>query len=469
LQTWSKKKNNNKQSNSKGPFQIGDLHSTSISSNDFNAKPDGKSLSFTLTHENASFLSIHYKKLDLPHSCSVTLTDENGGEEYTSTGKGLFNLGSFWAHHINSDTMIITLRCKNSGHIKNSVIDIDQYTAGFPIQDKLENNRRSLSMSICGSDDKRNAICYKNNDSSKYNKSKAVARLLVNGSGACTGWLVGRNLLLTNHHCIASLSDVQNTDFEFMAEENVCSSSRDGSWFSHRSTAIHDGVALVAKDSANDFALIRMESNLGDTYGYFELDNREPDVGEAIYIPQHPGGRPKEIAIYDSNESGGSCKVKQFHRGGCTGSAHAVRYSCDTEGGTSGSPVVSDSTNKVIALHNCGGACNGNMGVPVTDFYSQISEYLSNDGGSGGSGSSVCCNDSNVDCLYWKNLGYCSHSYVEYMRANCKQTCGVCQSESGGSCCDSNENCSYWKDQGYCSHSYVDYMSANCKQSCGVC
>ena len=255
----------------KGPFQIGDLHRVSISHNDFNTSPDGKSLSFTLNHENASFLSIQYKKLDLPHGCWVTLTDENGGEEYTSTDKGLFDLGTFWAHHINSNTMIITLKCKKSGHMKNAVIDIDKYTAGFPIEDKFEINQRSLSTSICGKDDKRNAICYKNNHSSKYGKSKAVARLLINGRGACTGWLVGRNLLLTNHHCIDSLSDVQNTDFEFMAEESVCSSSRDGSWFSHRSTAIYDGVALVAKDKANDFALIRMEKNLGDTYGYVNL------------------------------------------------------------------------------------------------------------------------------------------------------------------------------------------------------
>lgn len=354
-------------------------------------RPGSKPCSYD-SSSNASFLSIHYKKLYLPPGCSVTLTDENGGEKYTSTGKGLFKLGTFWAHHINSDTMIITLKCKKGIHMKNAVIGIDKYTAGYPIQDKLESNQRSLSTSICGKDDKRNAICYKNNHSSKYGKSKAVARLLINGRGACTGWLVGKNLLLTNYHCIDSLSDVQNTDFEFMAEENVCSSSRDGSWFSHRSTAIYDGVALVAKDKANDFALIRMEKNLGNTYGYFELDNRRPNVGEAIYIPQHPGGRPKEMAIYDSNESGGRCQVKQVHGRGCTGSANAVRYSCDTEGGTSGSPVVSASTNKVIAIHNCGGACSGNMGVPVTDFYSQISKYLSND------------TNNNVDI---KDAGYC--------------------------------------------------------------
>eukprot|EP00957_Ditylum_brightwellii_P166308 12661182-Ditylum_brightwellii.AAC.1 len=57
----------------------------------------------------------------------------------------------------------------------------------------------------------------------EYNKAKAVARLYINGSSVCTGWLVsGTSLLFTNERCIASLPGVQNTDFEFMGEEDIC-------------------------------------------------------------------------------------------------------------------------------------------------------------------------------------------------------------------------------------------------------
>ena len=40
------------------------------------------------------------------------------------------------------------------------------------------------------------------------------------------------------------------------------------------------------------------------TIRYLEIDNRKPDVLENIYIPQHPAGRDKAIALMDSNAYG---------------------------------------------------------------------------------------------------------------------------------------------------------------------
>eukprot|EP00957_Ditylum_brightwellii_P123306 9401827-Ditylum_brightwellii.AAC.1 len=61
-----------------------------------------------------------------------------------------------------------------------------------------------------------------------YITSKAVARLFIQGSGACTGFIVGptpRNqgsLLLTNQHCIDSNTQASNTEYEFLGEEAEC-------------------------------------------------------------------------------------------------------------------------------------------------------------------------------------------------------------------------------------------------------
>ena len=49
-----------------------------------------------------------------------------------------------------------------------------------------------------------------------------------------------------------------------------------------------------------------------------------------------------------------------------------MKYTCDTEGGSSGSPVLSRVTNKVVALHHCGGGCNGNLGAPLYQFYDML-------------------------------------------------------------------------------------------------
>jgi V8-like Glu-specific endopeptidase len=51
-----------------------------------------------------------------------------------------------------------------------------------------------------------------------------------------------------------------------------------------------------------------------------------------------------------------------------------VSYYCDTDGGSSGSPVISRRTNEVIALHHFGGCPNS--GVRVDLIYRQVQGLL---------------------------------------------------------------------------------------------
>ena len=72
-------------------------------------------------------------------------------------------------------------------------------------------------------DDSGQARCYETSEPRLYNHSRAVARLLINGTSACTGWLVGnQGHLLTNNHCIRSATDAHNTTYELMAEGATC-------------------------------------------------------------------------------------------------------------------------------------------------------------------------------------------------------------------------------------------------------
>ena len=106
--------------------------------------------------------------------------------------------------------MKLSLSCDEDEDKESALFEIDQFAAGFPVnyQPEVHPYERHLrsrddstpsflksideqrKLSICGADDKRNAICYKDSEPAIYNKAKAVARLLINGSGACTGWLV---------------------------------------------------------------------------------------------------------------------------------------------------------------------------------------------------------------------------------------------------------------------------------------
>jgi hypothetical protein len=113
-----------------------------------------------------------------------------------------------------------------------------------------------------------------------------------------------------------------------------------------------------------------------------ELDDRIPSTGEKIYIPQHPDGRDKEIAIFDSHlGTDERCEIQTRWQESCYGRRNTgyydLSYSCDTEGGSSGSPVISTVTNKVVGLHHCGGGCNiGNVAVPMKYIIDDISGYI---------------------------------------------------------------------------------------------
>ena len=97
--------------------------------------------------------------------------------------------------------------------------------------------------------------------------------------------------------------------------------------------------------------------------------NEKPlSVGQQIYIPQHPRGRPKEIAIADSEQNSGVCEIDTFN-------AEPVRYSCDTEGGSSGSPVIDATTNEAVALHRKGGRA-GNSGYSTLSFLDDIRIFV---------------------------------------------------------------------------------------------
>jgi hypothetical protein len=95
-------------------------------------------------------------------------------------------------------------------------------------------------------------------------------------------------------------------------------------------------------------------------FGHLELEMGRPEVGEEVFIPQHPAGEPNMIATRSDEDRSGSCAVVDPAYDGYATDTD-VSYYCDTEGGSSGSPVLSRRTGKVIALHHFGGCPNSGV------------------------------------------------------------------------------------------------------------
>jgi hypothetical protein len=264
-------------------------------------------------------------------------------------------------------------------------VEVDRVARGFTATERTRNERavklrqadatntlarsEGREESVCGLDEKRDAVCYRSTDPVAYSRSKAVARLLIGGVELCSAWRVGtNNRMLTNHHCIADQKTASTAEVWFNYQCSVCGG--------HDVEAVTKVPVdqLVATGDRLDYTLFSVKNfNAIKRFGYLQPDIRAPRAGEELYIPQHPGGNPTKIAIDEPESREGNCKVDDPSYHGY-GDGTDLSYYCDTEGGSSGSPVLSRDTNRVIGLHHFGGCPNSAVRIDL--IYEELAAAL---------------------------------------------------------------------------------------------
>jgi hypothetical protein len=336
-----------------------------------------------ITHPGASFIKVHFLTFDLMPGEYVTVSDPIGAEEYTYPGSDFTSdsESGFWAMSITGDTAVVQLHSQLSekqlseSAVAKSGLVIDKYGRGYP-EDEIA---QIIAQSVCGaSDQRRDAICYQGTNPVEYSKSDAVARLLIYYPGGfyalCTAWRVGPDAsMLTNQHCLAAQSEVAASEVWFNYENQICGVSSLGI-----STKV-TGNSLLISDPTLDFTLFSVSNaqSIVD-FGYLDIDVRPPILGEQIHIPQHGGGNPKQLGIDSDLNDGNVCRIDAAIVDGY-GSGTDTGYYCDTSGGSSGSPVLSTSSNKVIAMHHFGTdpqCVNPNQGVRMDLIWPLVEPYL---------------------------------------------------------------------------------------------
>jgi V8-like Glu-specific endopeptidase len=165
-------------------------------------------------------------------------------------------------------------------------------------------------------------------------RARAVAR--VEGPrGVGTGFLTRDNLLVTNNHVLASPDDARRARVWFNYEMTVTGTQ---AVVVEYSLDPADAFA-TSPSSVDDWTAVRV---LGDTarWGHLELIDVSLAAEDFVNIVQHPGGLPKQIALY--------------HNVVTYADERRVQYLTDTMPGSSGSPVF-NSAWCVVALHHRGG------------------------------------------------------------------------------------------------------------------
>lgn len=197
-----------------------------------------------------------------------------------------------------------------------------------------------------------------------FARSRAVARLRVQksyGMVFCTAWLLGcEGHVLTNHHCVSSESEANTTTVEFLAQGTSCDQSC-ASPLACPGEIVTTSTEIVAFSPADelDYVLLLPVANeslslpsMVQRYGFLSLRDSPAALQERIYIPQHPGGFGKRIALKYDDAFG---KVVSLQATGCNAKVDHIAYMLNTGGESSGAPVIANEDGSVIGLHYCGG------------------------------------------------------------------------------------------------------------------
>lgn len=164
-----------------------------------------------------------------------------------------------------------------------------------------------------------------------------VARV-VTPDGPGTGYLIGTDLLITNHHVLPNEGITAGSSAEFNYQVNWEGRLEPVRRFTFDTSRFRTSVEL-------DYTIVQVRDAPGNLFGYVDLDDRaDVAVNDFVNIIQHPLGGPKQISFTDN-------KVAAVF-------GHLFQYSTDTEPGSSGSPVFNQSW-QIVGLHHKGGGLAG--------------------------------------------------------------------------------------------------------------
>lgn len=227
---------------------------------------------------------------------------------------------------------------------------------------------KGSTRAVIGDNQMKQAACYQDINPLFYSKSHAVVKA-NNGSG----WNVaGGPYVITNHH-VAGDAGSKSHSLTYNYESPGCSRTDATNTLQIRT----ERVVIAGSGDTDDWAVYKVdplayeEAGIKQIFGTLAI-NADTPKNELIknlplYIAQHPWGDYKRISSLD--DDGGACKTISGN------ASETLAYTCDTAGGSSGSPVLLQSDSRVVALHYAG-TSSKNIGVIGPYLYNKVKTLL---------------------------------------------------------------------------------------------
>ncbi|WP_372803238.1 trypsin-like serine peptidase [Paracoccus seriniphilus] len=180
---------------------------------------------------------------------------------------------------------------------------------------------------------------------------RAVCRIMcqgtdhrgVTGSWSGTGFLVGPNLLLTNHHVLNSVATAieARVDFEYERSREQLSGAAAAGYGPRRELRLDPERLFVTSPAIGglDYTFVRIAEDVAQQYGHIPM-SRGSFTGrryEPVFLLHHPKGDLKQASVDDT-------EILNID-------ADLLLYAADTDAGSSGAPVITRN-GKLCALHH---------------------------------------------------------------------------------------------------------------------
>lgn len=183
---------------------------------------------------------------------------------------------------------------------------------------------------------------YKTHNDKIWELSRSIAKLSVpqgRRNRACSGFLIGPNRLITNQHCVENSEQCEAMVIIFGYEFDRRVVRQPG--VQYRCAGL-----LGTPNKELDFTVLEIAQGNRDLSEWGQLELSTELASGKLFIIQHPGGDLKKIVQKD-------CEVTTRDAENRQGEQNDFGHKCDTEDGSSGSPVF-DSMHRVIGLHHLG-------------------------------------------------------------------------------------------------------------------
>jgi V8-like Glu-specific endopeptidase len=208
--------------------------------------------------------------------------------------------------------------------------------------------------------------------------AQAVARLSIakpggdgsDGIFACTAFLIAKDILATNYHCVQNPDDCLNTTAYF---SQVSERGEPGQEIERSCDELIEAVY------SSDIAIFRIGSQAGGSGKQLSsnplaISDRKLSLNESLTILGHPNGKGLEV-------SQRNCSVKTLSAPGMWALNNTdFGHVCTTAEGSSGSPVF-DKNYKVVGLHHLGEDASGrwateNRAVKASSFSNIVQRMI---------------------------------------------------------------------------------------------